>query len=96
METNINAIHFDISENLTSFINKKIDRLVRRYPAVMSAEVSLRVVKPESAMNKEATISFMLPKEPDQVASKTADTFEEAVDHCLNALEKQLEKIKNS
>ena len=28
------------------------------------------------------------------VASKTADTFEEAVDLCLDALEKQLEKIK--
>lgn len=27
MEININAIHFDISEKLTSFINKKIDKL---------------------------------------------------------------------
>lgn len=95
MEININAIHFDISEKLTSFVNKKIEKLVRRYPSVMSAEVSLRLVKPETAMNKEAIISLSVPQESDQVATKTADTFEEAVDLCLEALDKQLEKIKN-
>ncbi len=83
METKINAIHFDISEKLTSFINKKIDKLTRRYPNVMSAEVSLRVVKPETALNKEAIVSLIVPQEPDQVATKTADTFEEAIDLCM-------------
>ncbi|HBN63409.1 MULTISPECIES: ribosome-associated translation inhibitor RaiA [Muribaculaceae] len=95
METKINAIHFDISEKLTSFINKKIDKLTRRYPNVMSAEVSLRVVKPETALNKEAIVSLMVPQEPDQVATKTADTFEEAIDLCMEALDRQLEKVKN-
>ncbi|MDE5666071.1 MAG: HPF/RaiA family ribosome-associated protein, partial [Duncaniella sp.] len=86
---------FDISEKLTSFINKKIDKLTRRYPNVMSAEVSLRVVKPETALNKEAIVSLVVPQEPDQVATKTADTFEEAIDLCLEALDRQLEKVKN-
>lgn len=95
METKINAIHFDISEKLTSFINKKIDKLTRRYPNVMSAEVSLRVVKPETALNKEAIVSLIVPQEPDQVATKTADTFEEAIDLCTEALDRQLEKVKN-
>ncbi len=95
MEININAIHFDISEKLTSFINKKIDKLTRRNPGVMSADVSLRVVKPETALNKEVIISLSVPQEPDLVATKTADTFEEAVDLCLEALDRQLEKIKN-
>ena len=95
METKINAIHSDISEKLTSFINKKIDKLTRRYPNVMSAEVSLRVVKPETALNKEAIVSLMVPQEPDQVATKTADTFEEAIDLCMEALDRQLEKVKN-
>ena len=95
METKIKAIHFDISEKLTSFINKKIDKLTRRYPNVMSAEVSLRVVKPETALNKEAIVSLIVPQEPDQVATKTADTFEEAIDLCMEALDRQLEKVKN-
>lgn len=94
MELKIKAIHFDISDKLVAFINKKTDKLVRRFEAITEIEVSLRVVKPETAMNKEAGIKLLLPGKPDLFASKTADTFEEAVDLSLDALEKQLEKEK--
>lgn len=95
METNIKAIHFDISEKLTSFINKKIEKLTRRYPDVMKADISLKVVKPEAALNKHAIVALSVPQESDLVADKTADTFEEAIDLCIEALDRQLEKIKN-
>ncbi|MDE7437002.1 MAG: HPF/RaiA family ribosome-associated protein [Muribaculaceae bacterium] len=94
MEATIKAIHFDATEKLTSFINKKIDKLARRYEAMTEAEVTLKVVKPETAMNKEAQVKIIVPQNPDLFASKTADTFEEAVDLCLRALEPALEKIK--
>ena len=94
MEATIKAIHFDISEKLVSFINKKIDKLVRRYESISDADVTLKVVKPETAMNKEAQVKLLIPQTPDLFASKTADTFEEAVDLCLRALEPQLEKLK--
>ena len=57
-------------------------------------EVTLKVVKPETAMNKEAAVKMVLPGVPDLYAAKTADTFEEAVDLCLDALEPQLERNK--
>ena len=47
-------------------------------------------------MNKEASVKLMVPPAADLFASKTADTFEEAIDLCLEALESQLEKNKNS
>ncbi len=94
MEATIQAIHFDISEKLVSFINKKIDKLARRYESITDADVTLKVVKPETSMNKEAQVKLMVPQTPDLFASKTADTFEEAVDLCLRALEPQLEKLK--
>lgn len=94
MEATIKAIHFDISEKLISFVNKKIDKLSRRFEAIIEAEVSLRLIKPETAMNKEAQIKLAVPPAADLFASKTADTFEEAVDLCISALEPQLEKIK--
>lgn len=95
MEVNIKAIHFDISEKLVAFVNKKIDKLTRRFEVITDADVSLRLIKPETAMNKEAGIKLMVPGTPDLFASKTADTFEEAVDLALSALEPQLEKIKD-
>ena len=91
MEAKIKAIHFDITEKLVSFINKKIDKLERRFEAIADAEVTLKVVKPETAMNKEASVRLVIPKSGDLFASKT---FEEAVDLCLAALEPQLEKNK--
>lgn len=94
MDINIKAIHFDISEKLTSFINKKIDKLVRRNPAVNTVEVSLKVVKPETALNKQVTMCVLVPQEK-LVADKTADTFEEAVDLSIEAIEKQLQKYKD-
>lgn len=94
MEAKIKAIHFDATERLVNFINKKIDKISRRFEAVEEVEVTLRVVKPETAMNKEASVKIIVPQAADLFASKTADTFEEAVDLCLDALEPQLEKNK--
>lgn len=94
MEVRIQAIHFDISDRLTAFINKKIDRMVRRYESINTVEVNLRVIKPETAMNKEVIVKAIEPLQPDLVATKTADTFEEAVDKAIEAVERQLEKRK--
>ncbi len=92
MEVRIQAIHFDASQRLVDFINKKVDRVVRRVPDTTDVEVNLRVVKPETAMNKEAMVKFTTPQTAEIVAEKTADTFEEAIDLCLEAVERQIKR----
>lgn len=94
MEVRIQAIHFDIAEKLVNFINKKVERLTRHFSDISGADVTLKVVKPETAMNKEAMVKITAPQSPELVAIKTANSFEEAVDLCLEAIERQLEKIK--
>lgn len=94
MVAKINAVHFDITERLKDFIQKKIDKLLRRYDFITDVEVSLRVVKPETSNNKEAQIQLSVPSCPDMFAAKTCDTFEEAIDKCIEALERQLDKFK--
>ena len=94
MEVRIQAIHFEISERLESFINKKIDKLVRRNENVVGADVNLTVIKPETAMNKEVILKIAVPQHEDVVATKVADSFEEAVDLALEAIDRQLEKLK--
>lgn len=93
MEVRIQAIHFEASAKLVEFINKKVERLVRRFSAVTAADVTLKVVKPETAMNKEVLVRLTAPA-GELLANKVADTFEEAVDLALDALESQLEKYK--
>lgn len=94
MDLRIQAIHFDASEKLEAFISKKADRLVRHFPAIADIDVTLKVVKPETAMNKEARVKVTVPQQDDYVATKVADTFEEAIDLALEALDRQMEKNK--
>lgn len=46
-------------------------------------------------MNKEARLVLTIPTHDDIVATKVADTFEEAIDLAIAALEPQLEKLKD-
>ncbi|MBQ4367023.1 MAG: ribosome-associated translation inhibitor RaiA [Muribaculaceae bacterium] len=94
MEIKIKAIHFDATEKLHDFINKKVEKLCKHHEEIDVAEVNLKVVKPETAMNKEASVKLLVPQRDDLFASKVADTFEEAVDLCVDALKRQLEKAK--
>ena len=94
MEVRIQAIHFDASEKLAAFINKKADRLARHYPAITAVDFTLKVVKPETAMNKEVIVKVTAPQQED-VATKVADSFEEAIDLALEALERMLSKRKD-
>lgn len=94
MKVRIQGIHFDVSEKLAAFINKKAEKLVRRYPTIDYIDANLTVVKPETAMNKEAVLKVILPHDGEFVAKKVADSFEEAIDMALEAVEGQLEKVK--
>lgn len=98
MEIRIQSIHFDAAEHLQSFIQKKVSKLERFYDDISSIEVALKVVKPEVAANKEAGVKVIVPNS-EFYANKVGDTFEEAVDLCVEALEKQMmkrkEKVRN-
>lgn len=93
MEVRIQSIHFDASEQLQAFIQKKVSKLEKYYEDIKKVEVSLKVVKPETAENKEAGVKILVPN-GELYANKICDSFEEAVDLCMEALEKQLVKYK--
>lgn len=93
MEVRIQAVRFDATDRLEAFINKKAERLGRKAPAITRVDVKLSVVKPETVMNKEVVMTALAPQS-EMVATKVADTFEEAVDLCIDAIERQIDKLK--
>lgn len=93
MEVRIQSIHFDATEQLQAFIQKKVIKLEKYYEDIRKVEVVLKIVKPETAKNKEVAIRVFVPNE-ELYAEKVCDTFEEAVDTGLEALSKQLLKYK--
>ena len=93
MEIKIQAINFEAGEKLQDYVEKRVSKLTRFYAEIKNAEVSLKVIKPETAANKEASIRLALPG-GELYAQKVADTFEEGVDLCADTLTRQLEKYK--
>lgn len=93
MEIRIQSIHFDATEQLQAFIQKKVSKLEKYYEDIKKVEVSLKVVKPETAENKEAGVKVIVPN-GEFYANKICDSFEQAVDESVEALEKQLVKYK--
>ena len=94
MNVRINPIHFEIADRLVNFVNKKAERIAHRTPEITEFIVNFRLVKPETNLNKEATVKVSIPQGGDIVATKTCDTFEEAFDSAVEAVERQIEKRK--
>ena len=57
------------------------------------SEVVLKVLKPETAKNKQTSIKLPL-KGTELFVEKICDTFEEGVDLCVDSLLRQVEKYK--
>lgn len=93
MEIKIQSIHFDASEQLEAFIEKKVSKLDRSYEGIQKAEVQLKVVKPATALNKEVGITVTVPGTTLYV-EKVCDTFEESIDQCVDTLKVQLVRFK--
>jgi putative sigma-54 modulation protein len=93
MGIKIQSIHFDASNALEKFIQKKVSKLEVFYGDILETEVILKVIKPETALNKEALVKVKISGS-ELFASKVSDTFEESVDEAVDALQKQLIKIK--
>lgn len=93
MEITIQAIRFEASEKLEKFVNKKVSRLSKYNDNATLAEVTLKVIKPETNENKDASIKLFVPGH-EFFAQEVADTFEEAVDKCVEKIERQVVKAK--
>ena len=93
MEIKIQSIHFDATEKLQDFIEKKVANLEKTFEDIKTAEVQLKVVKPATAQNKETSLTVSVPGQT-LFVEKTCDTFEEGVDLCVDAMKVQLTKFK--
>jgi putative sigma-54 modulation protein len=93
MDVNIKSIHFDASDKLHEFIDKKLSKLSKASDQIGKAEVTLKVVKPETANNKQAGIRITLPGD-ELFVEKVCNSFEEAVDLCVESLLRQIDKYK--
>lgn len=93
MEIKIQSIHFDATEKLQAFIEKKVAKLEKSFEDIQTVEVQLKVVKPATAQNKEVSLTVGVPGTT-LFVEKTSDSFEEGTDLCVDSMRVQLQKYK--
>lgn len=93
MEIRIQSVKFDATEQLKAFIEKKVSKLEKSYEDIQTIEIGLKVVKPATAMNKETSMTVMVPGSR-LFVQKVCDTFEEGTDLCVDSMKVQLVKFK--
>lgn len=93
MKVSINSVHFKADNKLENFIQRKVGKLSGLFEGVIGTEITLKIDKAETKVNKVAEIRMQIPGY-DLYAKKQSNTFEEATDTAVSALKKQLEKHK--
>ena len=91
METRIQSVHFDASAQLLEFVEKKVAKVEKFCEGATALEITMKLIKPETAMNKEVSIRLSSGA-GEMFASKISDTFEDALLATIDALKVQIEK----
>jgi putative sigma-54 modulation protein len=94
MQVNINAVHFKADKQLERFITGKLEKVGKFNENVIGSEVTLKVGNTDKPENKITEIRLKIGGN-DLISSKQCKTFEEATDLAVEALQKQLKKIKD-
>ncbi len=94
MRVHVEATNFVVDSKLVEFAEKKISKLQEHHQDISSAEVIFKVENFKGLENKLTEIIMKAPG-MNAVAKKTYKTFEEGVDKCLEAIDKQLSKNKD-
>ena len=93
MVTRIQSVHFDASQQLVEFVEKKVAKLEKLCEGATSLEVAMKLIKPETSNNKEVALRLSTGN-GELFASKISDTFEDALLDAIDAIKVQIEKNK--
>ena len=93
MKLQIQSIHFDADVKLTSFVERKLEKLETFYDRILGGEVFLKLQNDDEKGNKIVNIKLLIAG-GDIFVQEQAATFEEAVDNAYEILKRQLSKKK--
>lgn len=93
MKLQMHSVHFDADQKLLGFIQKKTDKLETFYDRIIEGEVFLRLQNDSNQENKIVEIKLFIPG-TSLFAKEQAKSFEAATDMTVEALRRQLKKVK--
>lgn len=94
MKTQIQTPGFNAKPSLLNLINDKIQGVNKFSDRIIGAKIILKIDKSETHQNKVCEINLSLPGH-NLFAKKESQSFEEAFEHSVQALERQLKEWKS-
>ena len=94
MKTQIQSLGFDATNTLQNLINQRLEKVGQVSDRILEGRVILKLDKSDIQENKVCEIRLVIPGH-DLFAKKTAASFEQALDHVIHALEKQVHDWKD-
>ncbi|MBN1251917.1 MAG: ribosome-associated translation inhibitor RaiA [Bacteroidales bacterium] len=89
----ITSIHFTADSKLEKLLENKISKLSQFHDSIITANVYLKIEKNQDSDNKITEIKLDIPGS-ELFAKKQSNSFEKAADSTIEALKKQLLKVK--
>ena len=90
MKVNVQSVNFNVDQKLVVFIQEKLDKLEQFYDKIIFADVFLHTSEKE---NKITEVLLSISGD-ELMVKKNTKTFEEGIDECERALQRQLIKKK--
>ena len=94
MKLQMHSIHFDADHKLVDFIQKRTEKLETFYDRIIDGEVFLRLDNSDNKENKVIEIKLNIPGNQ-LFAKEQSKSFEAATDVAVEALRRQLRKVKD-
>ncbi len=91
MEIRVKSLKFDADQKLLDFIEKKVSKIERFDETITDVEVALALL--EKPDNKSVKLQAHVPG-GNLVIERSAKTFEEAVNDCVDAMKEKLVRNK--
>ncbi len=93
MKIFVQSVNFNMDKDLKVYIDDKVNSLNKFYDKVIDAEVFLKVQKTSEKENKITEIKLNVPGD-EMMVKKLSKTFEEGVSLAVEALKRNLERLK--
>lgn len=95
MTVNFQYVNTDVSETLSDFIQKRLDKLSEKFEFIISAQVYIKHDDKDHEAGKICNIELSLPG-PRLFATSNERNYELAVTETVNDLTRQLKKRKEA
>ncbi len=93
MKLQMYSVHFDADEQLTNFIQQKVNKLETFYDRIVDGEVFMRHNNNDGTDTKTVEIRLFVPGST-LFSKEDAPSFEAAADAAVEAMRRQLKKYK--